>query len=94
MIFPQDPGAGGGTADDGGVTVTFREAPQGQFVRPILGGDGVTIADDGSVFRFSQYGNVAEEVEKVGGAGGVAADVGFSVSSPLAYRPSDSGPQV
>ena len=61
-VFPQNSRAGGGTADDGGVVKALPEAAQGEVVGPVLGGDGVAVADDGAVFLFRQHGDIAEEI--------------------------------
>ena len=36
VVFPEDPGTGGGTADDGGVVIALPEAAHGQFIGPVL----------------------------------------------------------
>ena len=61
-VFPEDPGAGGGPADDCSVVISLPEAPQSQMVGPVLGGDGVAVADHGPVFRIGQHRDVAEEI--------------------------------
>ena len=76
-VFPQDPGAGGGPADNGGVAIALPEATQRQVIRPVLGGDGIAVADNGPVLRGGQHGNIAEEVKQVGLAGGLQVDVGI-----------------
>ena len=75
-VFPQNSRAGGGPPDDGSVVKALPEAPQGQVVRPVLGGDGVAVADHGPVFRRGQHGHVAQEVIQVGGPGSLQRDVG------------------
>ena len=52
------------------------EAPQGQVIGPVLGGDGVAVADDGPVLRGGQQVHIAEEIVQVGGPGGLHGDVG------------------
>ena len=68
-VFPQHPGAAGGSADDGGVAAAQLPEPQLQIVRPVLGGDGVAVADDGVVFRRGIKIHIAEKIEPVGGLG-------------------------
>ncbi len=75
-VLPQDPGAAGGTADDGGTVVAVFMAAQLQVVGPILGGDGVAVADDGAVFLSGEDRHIAEEVEQVGVAGIFQVEVG------------------
>ena len=59
VVFPQNPGTGGGAADDCGAVIAFVKTPKRQFVRPVLSGNGVTIADDGPIACVGQDGNVA-----------------------------------
>ena len=75
VVLTQNTGAGGGAADDGGAAVALPLAAHGQTVGPVLGGDGVTVADQGLVLLGGDHGHVAHEVEQVGLAGIVDVDV-------------------
>ena len=77
VILPQDPGTGGGPADDGGAMVPLGEAPQRQLIRPVLGGDGIAVADDGPVALLRQHGDIAEKIEQVGLSGGDDIELGI-----------------
>ena len=57
--------------------IALVKAPQSQAVGPVLGGDGVAVADDCPVFRLRQHGNIAQEVEQMGLPGGFQINMGI-----------------
>ena len=63
VILSQDAGAADGASDDGHVG---SEGQLGHVVGPCLGGNGVTVADDGMVLGRGQHVDGIEKVEPVG----------------------------